>query len=980
VATRSPTAADILLAFRQAKRARALETGAIGRFELADFELELGTRVRRLQRLLRASQWFERIPLGRMVVVPRTSATSEETVGPPHVVQVGLRRAPADSITVRLQLEPTPEFATTEILYLWRFGPALEAMLGPPCLGYRLKYAATEGRMDRFAHEVYEPWRVAFARYRDEPIREARKALLAGRRITIVSTDIASFFDSIDPSFLLSPAFVDQLARAAQEHGCDLSMEEYVIATRSLLRKYSEFRRMRRQVGYADVDVDIGMPIGALTSRLFANAALTSLDSHILSVKSVRCYRRYVDDIVIVASETSISGREDLTNTLARFFPQLKASPSEATFRVPTTGASFRLRFDKTRIHDLFGPAAIDFLRSIEESFAVVASERRAFLGDIGRLDGGLDGVELFGDTTALDRLPRLRDADRFTLRRFMAAAFIASLERCALLLESSEAARLLLSRTRRMRTVLHGGLTLDEYDLVLRLLRIALLCRCDEVSEDLATLLRTQTSSFASDAVKDVKWRGVSIRKKVSLAAMRQYLSRRIEEVEASATPLPGPQASIVARRAEQLRATDLRHLDREDEHAASGYRATRSPALKRRVAAILRLVGSDRQLSLRLRRIRRFIETSRHLGEGIWEGMTEVELLLSVTPPWYEDVSRRMLARLGKTKAERVGRRIVDCVNALRGTRYGDTSVINVMRQGMNHVISTTSEAAPKRVRVILCNLPVSDEEFRGAAKGKPRLTERRLRALAGVLRDGMVAATDAKAKGWPALLLLPELAMPIRWTRTVAQFAIRRKVAIVTGLEYQRTPRGLINQALGVFATGHFAGHVVRWTKRHAARNEEALLKSILPGLRLAQTRRPRIIVDSSMGRIGVLICSELFETPALAALRGQIELLLVPSWNQDTPSFDHLSHSASSLLLHAFVCIANNAEASDSRIVAPISAPRFEREWCRLVHRKEPGVIWGDLPIEELRVCHAAPPAAPSHSGNQDREFRPLPPGW
>ena len=127
--------------------------------------------------------------------------------------------------------------------------------------------------------------------------------------------------------------------------------------------------------------------------------------------------------------------------------------------------------------------------------------------------------------------------------------------------------------------------------------------------------------------------------------------------------------------------------------------------------------------------------------------------------------------------------------------------------------------------------------------------------------------------------------------------------------------------------------------------------------------------------------MLICSELFEAAPLSEVSGHVELLLVPCWNRDTPSFDHLAHATASLLVHAFVCVANNAEASDSRIVAPIKEPRREREWCRLIHREENQIVWGDLPVAELRRVHEG--IEPVDSGlppEVRREYRPLPPGW
>jgi predicted amidohydrolase len=138
--------------------------------------------------------------------------------------------------------------------------------------------------------------------------------------------------------------------------------------------------------------------------------------------------------------------------------------------------------------------------------------------------------------------------------------------------------------------------------------------------------------------------------------------------------------------------------------------------------------------------------------------------------------------------------------------------------------------------------------------------------------------------------------------------------------------------------------------------------------------------RLLVESAHGRLGVLICSEILEAAALSELSGRVELLVVPAWNQDTPSFEYIVHAAASMLVHSFVCVANDATSSDSRIAAPVKEPRHERDWCRLVHRGATQVIWGDLPIDELRRVHEGGPSNGFMSVATGREYRPLPPDW
>jgi hypothetical protein len=214
------------------------------------------------------------------------------------------------------------------------------------------------------------------------------------------------------------------------------------------------------------------------------------------------------------------------------------------------------------------------------------------------------------------------------------------------------------------------------------------------------------------------------------------------------------------------------------------------------------------------------------------------------------------------------------------------------------------------------------------------------------------------------------------------------VEEDLSIIAGIEYKTTSKGLVNQALGIFPDPWKNTAIVRWTKRHPAREEEAFLKSLAVPQHVLITDVPmkRLIVESARGRSGVLICSELLEAAALSELSGNVELLLVPSWNKDTPSFDHMTHAAASLLVHAFVCVANNAEVSDSRIVAPIKEPRRLREWCRLIQRGENQVVWGDLPVTALRSVHdlvkpvLVKPVESVSSPDETVTYRPLPPGW
>jgi len=845
---------------------------------------------------------------------------------------------------------------------------------------------------------IFEYWPRAFDRYRDEPIKAAATELLKGRRAVIVSTDVVSFFDSVDPEFLAQPAFVETLTNSAMACGRMFSADRYIVATKSLLSKYSAFRKLRRRAGGLAIDTATGMPIGAQTSRVFANVALASLDTHITERPGVVLYRRYVDDVVIVTSADQQSPRpESKAAVLGSLFPDYRSGSLADQFVVPATGARFSLKESKTRVHDLAGTSGLEFLGVVQQAFSAVVSERRAFLGNVEQLQSSIENIDLFAsDADTADRIPRLRNADRFTLRRFMVTAFVRGLQRCALLVGREEASVLLEQRTHRILSVIDGNAHLDDFEFVLSLLKVALLCASTPVVARLLKWLRAQSGEELESRIAEVSWCGSLLDRDKSVRLLASYLNRRINETLSASCSLDSSgreshYSRSTLRNAAVLWRTGLRNLDYEDESTGSAMSAlalVEKPIAEHTTARLA--AQEDESLDAALSRVQHFMELSASLGEDIWTEVTNIGLFLTVKPPRYLDVARRFMAR-GESNPITlgVGAQIEACVDALRGTRYSRRKHPSFVLSGVfgDRTLEVRSDRAATTTRVILANLPVELAEFRAAAMGTPRLTLDRLKRLDHALRVARQAVSSAKRERRPSILVIPELAIPRRWVRALCNYAVFEEMSIIAGVEYDATQRGLVNQAIGVFPAGWRTAAIVWWTKRNPARLETSLLADMHLMFRRFN-RLARLKVTSIHGRIGVLICSEILEVDALESMTQAIELLIVPSWNEDTPSFDHVAHAAASLLVHSFVCIANNAEASDSRIVAPVKEPRHEREWCRLVHRGENQVIWGDLPIAELRNAHSGGGSTvaredtekPKKKSKKERVYRPLPPQW
>lgn len=976
----NPTIADLYLAFRQAKTALYFEKRGVGLLELADYEQRLPENLKALKTKVAHGKWFDKVDIGETWIVPkRLRATDEENDG---VVRIGASKQAASGrpVDIQLRLSPHPDFATVEVLYLWRFGGLLDALLSKQeVLGYRLDLRKQQVVPHR--RWLFEYWPKKYQAFRTAPLEAAKTALKKGAQTLIISGDLASFYDTVDPSFMLSAALLTELAQHGASKG---DIDEYKKATKSLLKAYARFQKAASS--RAALPIKVGVPIGALTSRVVANLALAPLDRHVAAQPRILCYRRYVDDLVIVAHAPDVD--EGLVATMRRFLPLLPGDDTVLRLDVNALGrkgSEFQLQTAKVRVHHLAGVPGTDFVEAVASDFAKAVSERRAFVDSSTLVGDGVTHLIRAGEAEG-SPLRVLRDADRARLERFALSTSLHSLERVSSLIGHDEARKLVRDSLERVGRVLDAEDNwVSDLDVSLRLLKLAistgdwesakeLLARMDRVWGTVEKLQATTTRLYYRD-------REIKAGKKAPWTWLRNYLhERRIEAISSAlpigmdaaqiATKFPGGlmvrtkevKATVLRRRAEQLASSDLRSRDREDDALLNGHEVPLDRDWLRSD------VKADAELSARLATIDEFVQRCEELGDRPWL-MPAARLFLCTRPPSYFDIARRWLYRVEETGFhDDVFDRLLAIVNAVRGTEYRDP-VGQVIDRSTISIESFWSEEPPGGSlslvdpRIILGNLVVEDAAWKGAATrvhgtpfGEPLLTKKRLEGLTDVLEK----ATRV-TRGKPAVLVLPELSVPRRWFRTVANHVVKgSRLGLVLGLEYRHSPTQpfVANQVFAVLPGPLMSVATWPWTKRLPAHEEGKLLASLPAPVRFrpvsADPQLPRTVVHSAWGDLSVLICSELFEARRIADLLGRVNVVLCPAWNTDTASYDHLIQSVG-FELHAIIAIANNGHYSDCRAWAPRTL-RWERDLCRLIERDVNDVVHVDVPLASLVAFH------------------------
>ncbi len=983
----NPTVADLYLAFRQAKIALYFEKRGVGLVELADYEQKLPKNLEALKLKVVNGQWFDNVQLGQTYIVPKRFRATE--TGEDEVVRIGIpKQVPSGRpVDVQLRLSPAPDFATVEVLYLWRFGGMLDALLSKKeVLGYRLDLRNQQVVPHR--RWLFEYWPKQYQAFRSAPLEEAKKALESETPTLIISGDLASFYDTVNPAFMLGDTLLTEL----EEHGASQSdIDEYERATKSLLKAYARFHKdaSRR----AALSIEVGVPIGALTSRVVANLSLTPLDRHVAAQPGLLCYRRYVDDLAIVAHAQE--GDVGLVDTLRRFLPLLPLLPpdNDAVLKLDVgkmgrEGCEFQLQKAKVRVHHLAGVTGIDFVAAVASAFAKAVSERRAFVDSSTLIGDGVTHLIRAGEAAG-SPLRVLRDADRARLERFSLSTSLQSLERVSSLINHDEACKMVRESLERVGRVLDAEDNwVADLDVSLRLLKLAISTgdwkSATELCERMDRVWGTTDALKTTTAKLYYRGHEISPGRAAPWTSLRNYLHERRLEAICSALPIGSDAeaiedgiprgliwqtrrvgAKILRRRAEQLASADLRSRDREDDALLNGYKEDVGLDWMRDE------VNADAELSKRLATITEFVQRCRELDDRAWL-MPAARLFLCTRPPSYFDIARRWLYRVEEKGFDGdVFKGLLEIVNAVRGTEYKDPvgEVVDDTTVSIASFLPREprgSEQSPVGPRIILGNLVVDDAAWKGAATrvhgtpfGKPVLTKKRLEGLTDVLDKASRVASGKDA----AVLVLPELSVPRRWFRTVANHVVKGgRLGLVLGLEYRHSDAQpyVANQVFTVLPGPFMSVATWPWTKRVPAHDERKQLASMpvkvsfRPLPEDAKKQIARTVVRSALGNLSVLICSELFEARRVADLLGRVNVVLCPAWNTDTASYDHLVQSVG-FMLHSIIAIANNGHYSDCRAWAP-RKERWERDLCRLIERDVNDIVYADIPLESLVKFH------------------------
>ncbi|GAA2846511.1 reverse transcriptase (RNA-dependent DNA polymerase) [Leucobacter komagatae] len=1023
---------DLSLAFRKAK-ADLFYSSNSRPFELLEYEEDLLSRLRDLRDKLNGDDelWVtERKFVGGYFVVP----AGFQWGGDSHTMQSGVVRSSpyeewraraADksavgAATFRLMNACSIDMHVLSALWVGHVGALFDEKLERSVRGNRLRRTES-GAYNWYSIGSTVPYLMPYSSWKSDGFDAIEEGLASGQAMTAFTADVTAFFHRIDPQFLGSEKFQRDVLGVKLEPRED-KLNRLLLSALSAWAAH-QTRRIGEEVR--------GLPVGLSASGVVANLALTELDRLIEEEVKPRYYGRYVDDIILVLDG---KGHFNSVEEAWRWLAQRTArSQRPATLGCDDrggafasdylTGSEFRFDSEKNRLFLLDPDTAESMLRGMRHVIEERSSEWRM----MPVLPEGSDDIsQVFARASQLNGDPAgsLGEVTSVATSRSAFALVLRDFEAFSRDLPPQEwqAQRSKFFKMVREHIFTPSRLLeMDQY--VQRVLSLAVVCGdrgslSALVRRMVGVFLEITEGGYALEAKGMAPQRVPLFEKK-----LKGMWARHIREQVWRAVYLSGPPveevlqelaeilASLPATRPsaetlgslrlveyERLQARDLamrparlrwfpRSMSLPSERADAAPRRTQAgtavlerktvPRKLRRplaeLASVLHLAGDEPEITASefLARNPALAFPTRPLDVG---EMLAISRFLSKT-------------EFGNDENEEELGKVADWVFATRGFTFDPdlgegmrvidergrktVSLRNTAPFGSSKPVPEGASSAERKRVLALSMYETSEDSVIAALHGAPMLTGDRYRSLARIVNATLELEDKAD------YLILGELAIPSQWFFPAARKLMGVGTSLIAGVDYlvddeKRTVRNqmwcaLVNTEFGFRTLATFSQD--KQIPAHSERRNLAAQN----GYRLEpenQWRFPPLVSHDGF-YFSMVICSELTNIEYRASLRGDIDMLIVPEWNQDLHTFEPLVESAA-LDIHAYIAQVNNRLHGDTRVRVPAGS-----EWKRDVLRLRGGmhdyVVAVEIDWRSLRAFQ-------TQESSSSKAYKPLPDGF
>lgn len=882
----------------------------------------------------------------------------------------------------RVMAQCSIDFHVLSTLWILKVGNLFDAKLAGCAMGNRLRRSQDGTKINELSLGSFEPYLMPFRKWRDNGIDAMRAALDEGKKIVALTADVASFYHELNPGFMLAPAFVkDVLALELDDEQSKLH--------RLFIRALEAWAQL--------TPLKKGLPVGLPASAVVANVALVELDRAIEKQVVPLYYGRYVDDILLVMENgAGFGSTTELWNWLfARSSGNLAwvdvqaESDKKIAFQpsyLADSDSKAHFANAKNKVFMLAGDPGKALVDAIAHQIHARASEWRA-MPRLPRLPKHVGTDLLTATQSDGDAADNLRKADALTMRRAGFAIKLRDFEAYERDLHPDDWKE---HRRAFFRAFTQHVLVLPQFfDLAVYLPRVIRLATACEDFLDLRKIINavrrlcTQVDEKCTVGIKAYE-EGNPYPKEELLIRWRAQLFGSVLESITAAFP---PRLSKTGKQGWAAHMADCHEIlvpgfeFFEHQFSVKWYQAQHARLFSFDLAHMpFRFIGLPVEMIAQRgipakKTIFTSVEVQGLVRSAVVDGIEQltkwVKLkglphgLLFATRPF----NLPELFILNKDAHAPQGQASMRAaVLALRGFNLNE----KMPCFDKHGVLQIPDSTTPRKHGIAVSSWQTHLDSWTAAVM-RDRDPDKDRYARLNRLLDGVIAQPHESR-----YFVLPELALPAHWFIRIARKLQGRGISLITGIEYLHASKARVrNQvwaALSHDGLGFTSLMIYRQDKQRPALHEEQEIHR-LAGLEMKPETSwkggiPPIVQHGDF-RFALLVCSELTNISYRAALRGRVDALFVPEWNQDTETFNPLVESAA-LDMHAYIVQCNDRQYGDSRIRAP-----FKDSWKRDVLRVKGGVtdycVIGEIDVLALRKFQ-------SSYRSPDKPFKPVPDGF
>ncbi|EJM08498.1 MULTISPECIES: RNA-directed DNA polymerase [unclassified Pseudomonas] len=873
-----------------------------------------------------------------------------------------------------------------------------------------------------------------YQKWRNDGLTAIRSELEQNREIIAASLDLKAFYHFVDPLILASSDFHAELGLELNGAERDFTVEfaKFLKVWAEGAEKFSKKIISNR------INVPGGLAIGLTASRVISNVLLFRWDNLIKEKIAPVHYGRYVDDMFLVLRDTgTIRSSEDFMNFLQnRLGTEVISRAGNAKKQIWQIyqgedfqgNSKIKLQADKQKLFVLQGRAGLDLLDTIEKEISELSSEHR-LMPSPNQLEDSTAARVLSAAGSVGESADTLRRADGLTIRRLSWSLQLRHVETLARDLPAQE----WHEQRQEFYQFAHDHILRPDnlfahFTYLPRLLGFAISMNEWQEAEKIALQAYRclQQLSVAVPKGMPISINGVDAKSGANLwllvkgtltwlfvdAATRYYDPDRLllgtrskKEQRLADLFLKGIFDSLLEvesllgfrfgsedfeKKAPLVALADLAHEPYKRilrSRAAGGLIECRKG---NKGAAALKLLEASMLLDTSV--LKSFLKSSRrsrlpNLEQDERKKESYLPYLFPTRPLSPLEISELAPECVGLCKingnrsSEKPSTIWAQYTQALGGVWIQPTLLATEQDCGIGGQSQTSNKyirigtERKKKLTIALTNLKTDEADWAAMACGKPNLSRERYQRIAELINQSI------KLTPKPDYVLFPELSIPLKWVDSLASRLIDEGISLIAGTEYRHCSDDEVFSEACLVLTDNRLGYpsaVKIWQPKllPAVGEDKELISRYgkkWADSKILRMRTKPVYIHNGIN-FGVMVCSELQNSKERVRFQGEIDALMVLSWNQDLETFSSLVEAAA-LDVHAYTVLVNNRKYGDSRVRAP-AKESFMRDIARVRGGDNDFVIAATLDVDALRAFQSRA----KRWAESDDKFKPVPEGF